>query len=135
MKISILAVGKGKVPYLDDIDHYLRLLSRYVKLDLVEVRDDQQLIKRLPQRAYTVLLAERGRQYDSLEFSQFIEARQQAAMELVFIIGGAFGTSFDSPDHLLSLGKLTFPHQLAKVLLLEQLYRAHKIIAGERYHY
>ena len=73
---------------------------------------------------------------DSIGFSRFLEQRRQSGLDLCFVIGGAFGApELTGIDHHLSLGPITLPHQLARVVLLEQLYRAHKIIAGETYHY
>ena len=100
----------------------------------MEVRDDERLSGRVPARAYTSLLDAGGQQLDSLQFSRFLEARRQSGMDLCFAVGGPHGTDMHA-DHKLSLGPMTLPHQLARVVLLEQLFRAHKIIAGEPYHY
>ncbi|HZU61253.1 MAG TPA: 23S rRNA (pseudouridine(1915)-N(3))-methyltransferase RlmH, partial [Solirubrobacteraceae bacterium] len=72
---------------------------------------------------------------DSIELSNFLEARRQSGLDLCFVLGGPHGLDLPDVQHRLSLGKLTLPHQLARVVLLEQLYRAHKILAGEPYHY
>jgi 23S rRNA (pseudouridine1915-N3)-methyltransferase len=72
---------------------------------------------------------------DSVSFSAFLEARRQSGTDLCFVVGGPFGLELEGVDHRLSLGPLTLPHQLARVVLLEQLYRGHKILAGEPYHY
>jgi 23S rRNA (pseudouridine1915-N3)-methyltransferase len=71
---------------------------------------------------------------DSVQFSRFLETRRQSGMDLCFAVGGPRGLDMTA-DHRLSLGSITLPHQLARVVLLEQLFRAHKIIAGETYHY
>lgn len=81
------------------------------------------------------LLSDRGARYDSVGFSRFIEERRQSGLDLAFVVGGAFGLDLGAVTHRLSLGPLTLPHQLARVVLLEQLYRAHKILAGEPYHH
>jgi len=70
-----------------------------------------------------------------MEFSRFLEERRQSALDLCFVIGGPKGIDLDDCDLRFSLGSMTLPHQLARVVLLEQLYRAHKILAGEPYHY
>jgi 23S rRNA (pseudouridine1915-N3)-methyltransferase len=72
---------------------------------------------------------------DSMAFSRFLEERRQSGRDLCFVIGGPYGLELDEVDHRLSLGAITLPHQLARVVLLEQLYRGHKILAGEPYHY
>ncbi len=72
---------------------------------------------------------------DSIAFSDFLEQRRQSGRDLCFVIGGPFGLDLEEVDLRLSLGELTMPHQLARVVLLEQLYRAHKILSGEPYHY
>ncbi len=123
-------------PFADDMAHYGRLLSRYVKLELVEVRAAEAVARRLPQGAFVSLLAAEGVAYDSVAFSAFLDERRQAATGLAFVVGGPFGAPpLQRVDHRLSLGVMTLPHQLAWVVLLEQLYRAHKILAGEPYHY
>jgi 23S rRNA (pseudouridine1915-N3)-methyltransferase len=136
VRITIVAVGRQRPPFVDDIDHYAKLLSRYTRLEVIEVADDDALARRLPDRAYTTLLAIDGQGVDSLGFSRFLEQRRQSGLDLCFVIGGAFGApELPGIDHRLSLGAITLPHQLARVVLLEQLYRAHKIIAGEPYHH
>jgi len=135
VRIAVVAVGRLRPPYADDVQHYRRLLSRHVRLELVEVRDDEQLARRLPERAFVSLLDREGEQLDSLAFSRFLEARRRSGLDLCFVVGGPFGLMLERFDHRLSLGAMTLPHQLARVVLLEQLYRAHKIIAGEPYHY
>ena len=82
-----------------------------------------------------MLLASDGRELDSLEFSRWLEERRQEGRDLCFVVGGPKGIDLDSCDLRLSLGPMTLPHQLARVVLLEQLYRAHKILAREPYHY
>ena len=89
----------------------------------------------MPERAFVSLLARDGEAFDSLSFSRFIEERRQSGRDLAFVIGGPYGLELDDVEHRFSLGPLTLPHQLARVVLLEQLYRAHKILAGEPYHY
>jgi 23S rRNA (pseudouridine1915-N3)-methyltransferase len=136
MRLIVLAVGRLRPPYADDVQHYKKLLARHARLELVEVRDDEQLMRRVPERAFVSLLHRDGEPFDSVAFSTFIEQRRMAARDLCFVIGGAYGLEeLERADHRFSLGPMTLPHQLARVVLLEQLYRAHKIIAGEPYHY
>lgn len=135
MKVTVVAVGRLRAPYVDDVEHYAKLLSRYTRLEIVEVREDEQVEKRIPERAFVSLLDVQGTSCDSTAFSRFLEDRRMSGRDLCFVIGGAFGLELPAADHRLSLGPLTLPHQLARVVLVEQLYRAHKILAGEPYHH
>jgi 23S rRNA (pseudouridine1915-N3)-methyltransferase len=131
----VLAVGRLRPPFADDVEHYAKLLKRHARLELVEVRDDEAVGRRLPDRAYVSLLAVDGRQVDSDGLSRFLEERRQSGRDLCFFVGGAYRLELERAEHRLSLGPMTLPHQLARVVLLEQLYRAHKILAGEPYHH
>jgi 23S rRNA (pseudouridine1915-N3)-methyltransferase len=131
----VLAVGRLRPPFADDVEHYAKLLKRHARLELVDVRDDEAVGRRLPDRAYVSLLAVDGRQVDSDGLSRFLEERRQSGRDLCFVVGGAYGLELERAEHRLSLGPMTLPHQLARVVLLEQLYRAHKILAGEPYHH
>ena len=115
--------------------HYRKLLAGHARVELVEVREDERVPKRLPERAHLVLLASDGREFDSIELSRWLEDRRQEGRDLCFVVGGPRGLDLEECDTRLSLGRITLPHQLARVVLLEQLYRAHKILAGEPYHY
>jgi 23S rRNA (pseudouridine1915-N3)-methyltransferase len=134
--VTVLGEARVRSPFADDLAHYRRLLSRYVRLELVQTRDAQAAARRVPAGAFVSLLAAEGRVYDSVAFSAFLEERRREGREVAFVIGGPFGAPpLERVDHRLSLGAMTLPHQLAWVVLLEQLYRAHKILAGEPYHY
>jgi 23S rRNA (pseudouridine1915-N3)-methyltransferase len=135
MRTLVLAVGRLRPPFVDDVQHYQRLLARHVRLELIEVREDEQVVGRIPDRSYVCLLDSAGRTFDSLELSRFVDERRQSGRHLCFVIGGPRGLALESCDLRLSFGPLTLPHQLARVVLLEQLLRAHKILAGEPYHY
>ena len=135
MRISVIAVGRLRPPYQDDVQHYRKLLAGLAKVEVVEVREDERVPARIPERAYLCLLSEEGRAMTSVEFSDFLEERRQSGMDLCFVIGGPRGTALDRCDLKLSLGPMTLPHQLARVVLLEQLYRGHKILRREPYHY
>jgi 23S rRNA (pseudouridine1915-N3)-methyltransferase len=134
MRISLIAVGRVRPPYQDDVEHYRKMLAGHVKVDLVEVRQDEKLPPRIPERALTVLLASDGRALSSEEFSDWLEERRRDGRDVCFVIGGPKGLEMEA-DLRMSLGPMTLPHQLARVVLLEQLYRAHKILAREPYHY
>ncbi|HWC85928.1 MAG TPA: 23S rRNA (pseudouridine(1915)-N(3))-methyltransferase RlmH [Solirubrobacteraceae bacterium] len=135
MRIIVVAVGRLRPPFADDVEHYRKLLARHVRLDLVEVRDDEQVSRRVPERGFVSLLHRDGEHLDSIGVSRFLEQRRQSGRDLCFVVGGPYGLDLQDVEHRISLGPLTFPHQLARVVLLEQLYRAHKILAGEPYHY
>jgi 23S rRNA (pseudouridine1915-N3)-methyltransferase len=134
MRISLIAVGRLRPPYQDDVEHYRKMLAGHVKVDHVEVREDEKVLPRIPERALTVLLASDGMALTSEEFSEWLEERRRNGRDLCFVIGGPKGLDIEA-DERLSLGPMTLPHQLARVVLLEQLYRAHKILAREPYHY
>lgn len=135
MRWTVLSVGRLRAPFADDVEHYRGLLRRYAAVELVEVREDDALLRRIPARSFVSLLSDRGEAMDTMAFSRWVQARREAAVDVCFVVGGAYGIELPSADHRLSLGPLTMPHQLARVVLLEQLYRAHRILAGEPYHH
>ena len=135
MKYTVLAVGKLRPPFLDDVQHYLKMLSGHARVELVEVREDDRLERRIPDRCHRVLLDIEGRTHDSPAFARWLEDRRLRGLDVCFVVGGAYGIELERVDEKLSFGPMTFPHQLARVMLIEQLYRAHKILAGEPYHH
>jgi 23S rRNA (pseudouridine1915-N3)-methyltransferase len=135
VRIVIVAVGRLRPPFADDVQHYQKLIAGHTRLELVEVRESERVVRRLPERAFVSLLDREGEQLDSLAFARFLEDRRRTGRDLCFVIGGPFGLDLDSVDHRLSLGAITMAHQLARVVLLEQIYRGHKILAREPYHY
>jgi 23S rRNA (pseudouridine1915-N3)-methyltransferase len=135
MRISVIAVGRLRPPFQDDVEHYRKLLAGHARVELIEVREDERVPPRIPERAHLVLLASDGRAFDSIELSEWLEQRRQDGRDICFVIGGPRGLDLAECDTRLSLGRITLPHQLARVVLLEQLYRAHKILAREPYHY
>jgi 23S rRNA (pseudouridine1915-N3)-methyltransferase len=135
VRIVVLAVGRLRPPFADDVQHYEKLLARHVRLQLIEVREEERLARRIPDRAFVSLLHRDGEMLDSLAFSRFLEERRVSGRYLCFLLGGPHGLEHERADHRISLGRITLPHQLARVVLLEQLLRAHKILAGEPYHY
>ena len=114
-------------PRLDHAAHVAAYIHRRDKCDAVA--------RRIPERSFVSLLADRGDAMDTMAFSRWVQMRREAAIDVCFVIGGAYGLELPQADHRLSLGPLTMPHQLARVVLLEQLYRAHRILAGEPYHH
>ena len=135
MQYTVLAVGRVKPPFSDDVQHYQRLIARHARVSVIEVREDEQVERRIPDRSYVSLLDAGGTTYTSESFARWLEDRRQGGRDVCFVVGGPYGTSLERRDHLLSLGPMTLPHQLARVVLLEQLFRAHKILANEPYHH
>lgn len=158
MKITVLTVGKIKEKYFTDaIKEYSKRLSRYCKLEIIEAADEktpdnasaheedlirqkegERLKKYIKEGAYVISLAIEGRQYSSEEFSHKIhELGLRGESHIIFVIGGSIGLASDilkESKELLSFSKMTFPHQLMRVVLLEQIYRAYRIMNGEPYH-
>ena len=158
MKITIVTVGKIKEKYLKDaIAEYGKRLSRYCKLEIVETADEktpdgaselmEQQIRRkegeriekyLRENAYVIALAIDGKMLSSEEFSEKIGSLGVSGVShIIFIIGGSIGLDeqiLRRADYRLSFSKMTFPHQLMRVILLEQIYRAYRILNHEPYH-
>ncbi|KAB0667232.1 23S rRNA (pseudouridine(1915)-N(3))-methyltransferase RlmH [Oryzomonas japonica] len=152
MKLRVLWVGKSKEEWVKEaLADYAGRIRRYCPLELCEVRDEkgaeaeemrrrecERLEKQIPPGATLVLLDERGRQMASPELAAFIGTQRDAGIgEVIFAVGGAYGFSeeFRSRGRLLSLSKMTFTHQMVRVFLLEQLYRAFSILNNEPYHH
>ena len=140
MKIKIICVGKLKEQYLKEgIENYLSKLKHYVDIQIVEIKDSnikqegKDILSKISNERLIVLAIE-GRQVDSIEFSNMIKNINK---NVVFIIGGPEGISNEvkeKADFVLSLSKMTFMHEIARLVLLEQIYRAFTIIKGEKYH-
>lgn len=148
--ITIISVGKLKEKYLNDgINEYLKRLSKYMKVELIEVEyvsfdkektlkeEARNIQKRLNLKSYIITLEIDGKELTSLELSDLINKISINNSDITFIIGGSYGLD-DSIKQLsnykLSFSKLTFPHQLFRLILLEQIYRSYKIINNETYH-
>lgn len=135
MRYLVIAVGRLKPPFSDDAEHYLGRLRAHAKVEVVEAKDDAAAIRRIPDGAYVVLLDERGTARDSVAFSRFLDARRLDGRTLCFVLGGAYGLSLPQAHESISFGPMTLPHQLARIVLLEQLYRGLSILAGSPYHH
>lgn len=156
MKITLLTIGKtGERSIADLISRYTERVSHYVDFELTCLPDlkstrglteDQQKVKEglmilsaLKPSDRVVLLDEKGTEFTSRGFSEFIQKRMSAAdKRLVFIVGGPYGFSGDvysRADSLMSLSRMTFPHELVRVFFVEQIYRAMSILRGEPYHH
>src|SRR3954454_599225 len=133
MRLVVVSVGRLRPPFADDVQHYKKLLARHAKLELIEVREDEAVARRIPERSHVTLLAMDGQTYDSPSLARWIEDRRMEGRDLCFVIGGPTGLDL-ACDHRMASGRAPLPPQRAKVVLLEQLFRPHKIIANEPYH-
>lgn len=149
--IKIICVGKIKEKYLQDaITEYAKRLSKYTKLEIIEVADEglleiektkekerEKIEKYLNLKDYLITLEIEGKNITSEEFATKIDNIFTTNSNITFLIGGSYGLSDElkrKADYHLSFSKMTFPHQLFRIMLLEQIYRAYKIINNERYH-
>ena len=158
MKISVIAVGKIKEKYLKDaVTEYSKRLSRYCKLEIIEAADEktpdhasvavedairakegERLLKHIRDDMYVITLEIGGKMLTSEEFAEKIETLGvQGKSSIAFVIGGSIGLGKEvlkRSDFALSFSKMTFPHQLMRVVLQEQVYRGYRIVNGEPYH-
>lgn len=158
MKITLIAVGKVKEKfYTEAVAEYGKRLSRYCKLEIVQVADEktpdragallerqikdkegERVLAKIPDGAYVAALAIEGEMLDSEELAEKINRLGIGGQsQIVFVIGGSLGLSeavLRRADYRLSFSRMTFPHQLMRVILLEQVYRSYRIINGEPYH-
>lgn len=158
MRITVICVGKIKEKfYTQAVDEYSKRLSRYCKLDIVELADEktpdnasdivneqikrkegERILSSIKDDAYVCALAIEGKMLDSVELSEKIEMLGiNGVSNITFIIGGSLGLSeqvLKRADYKLSFSRMTFPHQLMRVILLEQVYRAYRIMKNEPYH-
>jgi 23S rRNA (pseudouridine1915-N3)-methyltransferase len=138
MQVTVIAVGKINAPFTEADAHYRKLLQRHQPVDVIEVRDEVNVEGRIPTRSHVVALDRGGRAMASRAWSQWLSERRIDAQDICFLIGGPEGFSDRTvalADERVSLGPQTMAHQLARVVLLEQLFRATKILAGEKYHH
>jgi 23S rRNA (pseudouridine1915-N3)-methyltransferase len=155
MKITLLTIGKTSENYLTEgIQKYSKRINRYVSFEIKVIKDikasknmpvktlkakeENEIIKQLKKDDYLVLLDERGHEFNSIKFAKFIENKMITNIgNVVFLIGGAYGFSegiYQKAKEKISLSKMTFSHQLIRIIFTEQLYRAFSIINGEPYH-
>jgi 23S rRNA (pseudouridine1915-N3)-methyltransferase len=156
MKILVLFVGKTDKPFMKEgIDDYLNRIKYYFPIELqiipelkknvnlpVELqkeKEGQLVLAHVNKGDQLVLLDEKGTEYSSVELSQWIEKKMTSSVrQIVFVIGGAYGFAesvYQRADHMISLSKLTFSHQMVRMIFAEQLYRALTIIRNEPYHH
>ncbi len=137
MKTSLLTVGRTRPPFADDVAHYRKLLSRYQAVELIEARDERDLLRKLPDDARLVAVDAAGQGMDSLDWSRWLDQRRLEARDVCLLLGGPAGIpseALSAAQEVISLGPQTMAHQLSRVIVLEQLFRAAKILAGEPYH-
>ena len=158
MEITIIAVGKIKEKYLKEgIAEYLKRLSPYARLTVIEIDDEnapeylspaeaekvvkkegERILTKIPPSSFVIALDLKGKNLSSEELASFISEKSlYGQSRLTFLIGGSLGLStevLERADFKLSFGRMTYPHQLMRLILLEQIYRVYKIIRGEPYH-
>lgn len=142
--IKIICVGRIKEAfYRDAIDEYMKRMGKYHKVEIIElpdsnIRDEKELIlKKIDKKDYIITMEIEGKENTSIEFSKLIDRTLMERSNITFIIGGSDGLDDEVKvlsNYKLSFSKMTFPHQLFRVILLEQIYRAFKIINNETYH-
>ena len=148
--ITIITVGKIKEKYIrEGIDDYLKRLSKFTKIELIELEDESfdkaktlkkeanKVLKKINPKSFIVTLEIDGKELSSIELSELIEKTTITHSNITFIIGGSYGLDDEIKklsNYKLSFSKMTFPHQLFRLLFLEQLYRSYKIINNEEYH-
>jgi 23S rRNA (pseudouridine1915-N3)-methyltransferase len=156
MKIKVLTIGTTDISYLQEgIDQYLKRLMHYVPVEMiglpgiragksastdsVKEQEGNLILRHLASTDTAVLLDERGKQVSSQAFSEYLQQHMNRGVRtLTFITGGAFGFSdavYDRVKERISLSSMTFPHQLVRLIFMEQLYRAFTILKGESYHH
>lgn len=149
--IKIICLGKVKKKYLQDgIDEYIKRISKYTQVKIIELEDEgikddkvalkkekEKILKCLNTKDYIIVLDISGKEMTSLEFADKIDKTLIINSDITFIIGGSYGLDEDIKslsNYRLSFSKMTFPHQLFRLILLEQIYRAYKINHNEEYH-
>ncbi len=154
MKIKIIQLGKNKDQYIaDGVDEFLKRLKPFYKIDIVtlkeispsktfaidrvKIEEGAQVLKNINDDEFVFALDEYGKQFTSIDFASELKSKMDVGKSIVFIIGGPFGLSDElknRADKLISMSKMTFTHQMIRVFLLEQIYRASCIIRGKEYH-
>lgn len=147
--MKIICVGKIKEKFfVDAIEEYSKRISKYTKLDIIEISDESnetialkkegdKILSKIKDNDYVITLEIEGNSLSSLDFAKKIDNNFNSNKNLTFVIGGSYGLSDlvkQKSDYQLSFSKLTFPHQMFRVMLLEQIYRAYKINNNENYH-
>jgi 23S rRNA (pseudouridine1915-N3)-methyltransferase len=152
MNITLICTGKTTEKYVSEgMSLYLERLKHYCKFSLWEIeagkgdpeqirkKETEQVFKKVGERDFLILLDEKGKEFNSMGFSELVNHHQNISTKnLIFLIGGAYGFSeevYKRANLKIALSKMTFPHQLVRIIYLEQLYRAFTILKGEKYHH
>lgn len=150
MKTRLIVVGKTSNKQLTAlINDYIKRISHYAPVQMIEIKEERndknvkekeadKILDILNPNDYVVLLDERGEQHSSIAFSQWLNKRRLSGKNLALIVGGAYGFSqrlYDKSDEMLSLSKMTFSHEMVRLFITEQIYRACTILKGESYHH
>lgn len=155
MRIALLTVGKTDIKWVSEgLEVYASRLRHYIPFEIKEIpelknvsalsrdqirtQEGKLVLKSVKDSDFLILLDERGREYRSVEFADFLRKKFSQGRDIVFVIGGAYGFSpevYDRADSMLSLSKMTFSHQMVRTIFVEQLYRALTIMKGESYHH
>lgn len=155
MKIKLITIGKTDENYLKEgIEKYINRLKHYSSFEIIVINDVKmgkkanaelqkekeadEILLRINQNEFVVLLDEKGTNYNSIEFSKYLQKRMNSGLDLVFVIGGPFGFSnriYDRANTKMALSKMTFSHQMVRLFFVEQLYRGFTILKGEKYHH
>ena len=155
MKVTLIQTGKTRFDYLNEgISDYQKRLKHYINLDELTLpdlknrkkltvdeikdREGEQLLKKCKPVDFVILLDENGKSYSSVEFADYLHKKFTIGRDIVLVIGGAYGFSqevYRRANEMISLSRMTFSHQLVRLILFEQLYRAMTIIRGEPYHH
>lgn len=150
MKTRLIVVGKTSNKQLTAlINDYIKRISHYAPVQMIEIKEERndknvkekeadKILDILNPNDYVVLLDERGEQHSSIAFAQWLNKRRLSGKNLALIVGGAYGFSqrlYDKSDEMLSLSKMTFSHEMVRLFITEQIYRACTILKGESYHH
>ena len=155
MRITLLTVGKTDIKWVaEGLEVYSSRLLHYISFEIREIpelknvsslsrdqiksQEGKLILKALKSSDLLILLDERGKEYRSVEFADFLQKKFSQGRDIVFVIGGAYGFSpevYDRADSMPSLSKMTFSHQMVRTIFVEQLYRALTILKGESYHH
>lgn len=155
MKIKLITIGKTDENYLKEgIDKYLKRLKYYVQFEIIVINDvkmgkksnpvlqkeleEKEVLAKVNSTDFLILLDEKGQEFNSVDFSKYMQKRLNSGNDIVFVIGGPFGFSnrmYERANAKVALSKMTFSHQMIRLFFVEQLYRAFTILKGEKYHH